>query len=198
MRMALAAIAAFILLCVPAQAAINPTVVQSFWGDRYCSGPSEYAVKLKVKRHKVRTARGKSKTAKRSEQSPRISSHGHSLSLDDVVAPLAEKARAIIADCGSRVISAHRPGARVRGSGRPSLHAAYPARAVDLAGNPACIYRHLKQGWAGGYSTDYGRVAHVHISYEPNGREWGSRFAHYSGHKRRHYARRHYRYAAAR
>lgn len=187
----IAALAAFILLPAQAQAAINPVAVQSFCGDRYCSGPSEYAVKLKVKRHKVRTARGKVvKAAKRSARPH--GSHGRSLSLDAVVAPLAEKARAIIADCGSRVISAHRPGARVRDSGRLSLHASYPARAVDLKGNPSCIYRHL-QGWPGGYSVD-SRIGHIHISYEPGGREWGARFQHHGTR----YAARHRRYAAAR
>jgi hypothetical protein len=78
--------------------------------------------------------------------------------------------------CGSRLISAHRPGARVRGSGHPSLHAV--KRAVDMAGNPSCMYARLK-GWPGGVSTDYARVQHIHISYAPSGMEWGSRFAHW-------------------
>ena len=70
-----------------------------------------------------------------------------------------------------------------------SLHAS--GRAVDMKGNPSCIYAHL-HGWPGGYSIDYGRVHHVHISL--GGREDGLRFAH-GGH-RRHYAhRRHHRYA---
>lgn len=66
-------------------------------------------------------------------------------------------------------------------------------RAVDVQGNPACIYRHLK-GWPGGFSTDYARAPggpHVHISYN-RGREWGLRFAH-RGYSRR-YARLHRRH----
>ncbi len=116
------------------------------------------------------------------------------VSLAGVVSPLAAKAQEICSACGSKVISAvsHR---YVRGSGRLSLHAS--GRAVDITGNPGCIYAHLR-GWPGGVSTDYATIRpnHVHISYSPNGREWGLRFAHYRGGKhRRHYARRHHRYA---
>jgi hypothetical protein len=119
------------------------------------------------------------------------------VSLAGIVAPLAAKASAITRACpGAKVISAVRPGARVRGSGRPSLHAS--GKAVDISGNPRCVYAQLR-GWPGGVSTDYGAVKHVHFSYAPHGREWGARFAHW-GHSRRHrhYARhrRHHRYAA--
>ncbi len=90
------------------------------------------------------------------------------------VAPeLAAKAREIVSACGSRVISGVRH-TRVAGTRRMSLHAS--GRAVDMAGNPGCIYARLR-GWPGGYSTDYGRVRHVHIS-GPGGREDGLRFAH--------------------
>jgi hypothetical protein len=69
-----------------------------------------------------------------------------------------------------------------------------------LSGNPSCIYSHL-QGWAGGYSTDYGHVRHVHVSYSPPGsgylagREWHARFAHYSGGHHGYAHRHHRRYA---
>lgn len=63
---------------------------------------------------------------------------------------------------------------RVAGTRRMSLHAS--GLAVDMAGNPGCIYARLR-GWPGGYSTDYARVRHVHIS-GPGGREDGLRFAH--------------------
>lgn len=64
-----------------------------------------------------------------------------------------------------------------------SLHAS--GNAVDMQGNPTCIYAHL-HGWPGGYSTDYSRVRHVHISYDAaGGREMGLRFAHGGGHKHR-------------
>jgi hypothetical protein len=60
-----------------------------------------------------------------------------------------------------------------------SLHAS--GRAIDIAGNPGCIYRHLA-GWPGGYSTDYGRVGHVHVSL--GGREDGLRFVHGGGRRK--------------
>lgn len=97
------------------------------------------------------------------------------------VAPaLAAKAREIASACGSRVVSGVRH-TRVAGSGRMSLHAS--GSAVDMAGNPSCIYAHLR-GWPGGVSTDYARAPggpHVHFSL--GGREDGLRFAHY--HSRR-------------
>ena len=98
--------------------------------------------------------------------------------LRGVVPALAAKAREIVSACGSRVVSGVRH-TRVAGSGRMSLHAS--GRAVDLAGNPSCIYAHLR-GWPGGYSTDYATApggAHVHFSL--GGREDGLRFAHRHG-----------------
>lgn len=95
-------------------------------------------------------------------------------SLSGVVAPLAAKAAEIVAACGSRVTSAVRQ-TFIAGTRRISLHAS--GKAVDIAGNPSCIINHLA-GWPGGYTTDYGRVRHVHVSYDPGGREWGLRFAH--------------------
>ena len=95
--------------------------------------------------------------------------------LAGVYAPLEAKAREIEAACGSRVISGRRH-TRVAGSRRWSLHAS--GRAVDMQGNPGCIYARLR-GWSGGYSTDYGRVRHVHVSF--GGREDGLRFVHRSG-----------------
>ncbi len=88
--------------------------------------------------------------------------------------------------CGARVVSDVRH-TRVAGTRRISLHAS--GRAVDMAGNPACIYRAL-EGWRGGYSVDYRRVKHVHISHAPNGREWGARFAHHHVSKQRRAVRR--------
>ena len=98
--------------------------------------------------------------------------------LAGVYAPLAAKAREIEEACGSRVISGVRH-TRIAGSRRWSLHAS--GRAVDMQGNPGCIYARLR-GWSGGYSTDYGRVRHVHISL--GGREDGIRFAHRGGRTR--------------
>lgn len=95
-----------------------------------------------------------------------------SVSLAGVVPELAAFARTIAADCGSRVISALR-NTYVAGTRTKSLHA--EGRAVDMAGNPSCIRKHLAN-WGGGASTDYGRVAHYHISW--GGREHGRRFVH--------------------
>lgn len=97
--------------------------------------------------------------------------------LRGVYEPLAHKARQIVAACGSKVISGVRH-TRVAGTRRMSLHAS--GKAVDMRGNPACIYRMLA-GWPGGYSVDYRRVNHVHFSL--NGREDGLRFVHGRKHK---------------
>lgn len=102
----------------------------------------------------------------------------NSTSLAGITPPLAAKAREIVADCGSKVVSSIRRGARVYG-GNASNHAS--GRAIDLQGNPACIYAHL-QDWPGGVSTDYSRApggAHVHVSHNPGGMEWGMRFKHH-------------------
>lgn len=112
-----------------------------------------------------------------------------------VVAPLAAKVAEIQSSCGSRVVSAVRHS-YIAGTRRISLHAS--GKAVDMAGNPSCIYSHLA-GWSGGYSTDYGRVAHVHISYDATGgREMGIRFAHGGGRSHRHAHRHHHRRYAGR
>lgn len=106
--------------------------------------------------------------------------------ISGIVTPLAVKVAEIQSSCGSRVVSAVRH-TNVAGTRILSLHAT--GQAVDVAGNPNCIYLLLK-GWPGGYSTDYSRVAHVHISF--GGREHGTRFVHH------HVRRSHHRYASAR
>jgi hypothetical protein len=112
---------------------------------------------------------------------------GNSVSLVGVVSPLAAKASEIVSACGSVVVSAR--SSRGGRSNHPL------GRAVDVQGNPRCIYAHLA-GWPGGYSTDYGRApggSHVHISYNPGGQEWGLRFAHGVRYTRR----QHHRFAHA-
>lgn len=118
--------------------------------------------------------------------------------LAGVTAPLAAMARRLMDECGASVISGVRK-TYVRGSGRQSLH--WTGHAVDIVGNPKCLYATLaKAKWPGGMSTDYAAVRHVHLSYLKGGREWGTRFAHYRGGvKRTRYARhRGQRYASAR
>ena len=115
--------------------------------------------------------------------------HPRSASFRGVRPELAALASTLASACGSRVISGYRH-THVAGTRRLSLHAS--GKAIDVAGNPTCIYAHLRS-WPGGVSIDYGRVRHVHISYDPEGgREMGLRFAH--GYHR-HYARRHGRYS---
>lgn len=109
------------------------------------------------------------------------------VTLAGVTPVLKQKADEIVAACGSVVTSA--VASRPYRSNHPG------GRAVDLQGNPSCIYSHLR-GWRGGYSTDYAAVRHVHISWNPGGQEWGVRFAHrnpFFGHR---YARRQHRVAS--
>lgn len=62
------------------------------------------------------------------------------------------------------VISTHRPGARIRGSGRPSRHAS--CNAIDFR-PPAGSYREvaawLNANHDGGVGTYSGRLNHIHI-----------------------------------
>jgi hypothetical protein len=112
---------------------------------------------------------------------------GKGRSVAGLVAPLASKLASIQAACpGTVVISALRH-TRIAGTRVMSLHAT--GQAVDVRGPYRCIYAQLAN-WSGGYSTDAGRVRHIHISY--GGREAGLRFAH-GGTK--HHARK--RYAVA-
>jgi len=114
---------------------------------------------------------------------------GYSVSIGSGYGQLAAKAQEIIASCGSTIISGFRPGARIAGSGHASLHAS--GRAIDIRGNPGCIYSHL-HGWPGGYSVDYGAVQHVHISL--GGFEDGVRFSHHRGGHSWHHASGHGRH----
>ena len=114
----------------------------------------------------------------------RVAHHSFSM-LHGVYAPLASKAQEIVSACGSTVISGVRH-TFVEGTHSLSEHAT--GHAVDVRGNPACIYSHLS-GWPGGYSTDYSTMQHVHISL--GGREDGLRFVHH--HSRQHHRHHHRR-----
>lgn len=106
-----------------------------------------------------------------------------STSMAGVVPALAAKVAQIQTTCpGAHVISAVRH-TRIRGSRHMSLHAT--GEAVDMRGNPSCVYAQLRD-WPGGYSTDYGRAQHIHISLAANGREAGLRFTHGGGKSHRH------------
>lgn len=105
------------------------------------------------------------------------------ISMAGVVPALAAKISQIQSACpGAHIISAVRR-TRINGSRHMSLHAT--GEAVDMRGNPSCVYAQLKD-WPGGYSTDYGRARHIHISLAANGREAGLRFAH-GGRSHRHH-----------
>ncbi|MDQ8730411.1 hypothetical protein [Bradyrhizobium sp. LHD-71] len=104
-------------------------------------------------------------------------------SMAGIVPALAAKVAQIQSVCsGAHVISAVRH-TRIRGTGRMSLHAT--GEAVDMRGNPSCVYAQLRD-WPGGYSTDYARAKHIHISLAANGREAGLRFTHGGGKSHRH------------
>ncbi|MEM9030784.1 MAG: D-Ala-D-Ala carboxypeptidase family metallohydrolase [Pseudomonadota bacterium] len=67
-----------------------------------------------------------------------------------------------------RVISTYRRGARIRGTGRPSLHAS--CRAVDFhppRGKYRAVVRWLKANHSGGVGTYSCRMHHIHIDNGP-------------------------------
>ncbi len=126
-----------------------------------------------------RAERNASPTPRAAVERAAHTSEGYSAGL---VGPLQAKLASIQAACpGTHAISGIRH-TRIAGTRRMSLHA--QGKAVDVRGPYGCIYAQLK-GWSGGYSTDSGRVQHIHISYDDaGGREMGLRFAHGGG--RRH------------
>lgn len=153
--------AAMMLACEPARADINP------WSAEIAaSGQGAQPAAVRVAGRHSHRIRVKFKV----RETPDAPTGGM---LRGVNYELASKAREIVSACGSRVVSGVRH-TRVAGTRRMSLHAS--GLAVDMVGNPGCIYAHLR-GWPGGYSTDYARARHVHIS-GPGGREDGARFAH--------------------
>lgn len=193
------------IVCAPLTAHAKPTKhprhgpVTQFAGDRYAPQMAQGAAAGDVTRSVRERRRAHPRAGKRrwapvprprpGYVTPRtIGKAGPSRSLAGVVAPLAAKARDLQSACGSHVISAVRHTYIAGTGGRLSLHAS--GRAVDMVGNPACMYRALRH-WPGGVSVDYGRVRHVHFSYNPGGPEWGTRFHHHRGkYRKSRYARR--------
>lgn len=103
-------------------------------------------------------------------------------SLNGFPTQLVSKVRELQSSCGSKIVSAYRPGARVCSRGRCVRSNHSIKRAVDMQGNPTCMYARLRS-WPGGVSTDYNTAPggkHIHISYNPGGMEWGVRFRHTS------------------
>ena len=87
-------------------------------------------------------------------------------------ASLSEIVARLQSQCGAKIISSVRPGARTP-FGVQSCHAT--GQAVDMTGNYACMYSVLRS-WPGGYTTDSGRCRHIHIS--SCRMEYGLRFKH--------------------
>jgi len=151
--------------------------------------PNLFAPPVSVKATKHRSVKIKHARIKREQQHVRSAvpmprSRPAGVSLIGVVPQLAAKITDIVGTCGSEVVSAVRH-TYVAGTHHISQHA--NGTAVDITGHPSCIYSMLR-GWPGGYSIDYRRVGHVHISI--GGHEAGLRFVHGGGH-RRHYAHHH-------
>ena len=130
------------------------------WGHRAASRP----------RHALRYARHRLRRLAHYDTAP----------LGCLPAELRAKVAEIIGACGTHVLRTFTPGAVIAGTRHLSEHAF--CRAADLAGNPACIYAHLR-GFRGGVSTDYGRMRHVHVSWHPGGWEQGVRFVHGGGYR---------------
>lgn len=68
-----------------------------------------------------------------------------------------------------RVISGHRPGARIAGTRKPSYHAS--CRALDFhppAGTYSRAVSFLRSNWDGGIGTYSGRLHHIHIDNGPS------------------------------
>lgn len=147
-----------------------PTEANAYWISDLAAG---------VQRHHRHTVQH-SKAALNQERHDVISYAHGTTSLDGYPKELIDKTHEIERDCGSKIVSAYRPGAMVCYGGRCRLSDHATKTAVDIAGNPVCIYARLR-GWRGGYSTDYAAVRHVHISYNRHSPEWGARFAHHPG-----------------
>ena len=159
----------------------SPAIQAFAWPNFFAPAP------IKMLRHRSRRVHVRHRHVKSSMPMPR--QRPEIVSLIGVVPKLATKITEIVGTCGSEVVSAVRH-TYVIGTHRISQHA--NGTAVDITRNPRCIYS-LLRGWPGGYSTDYRRVRHVHISI--GGREAGVRFVH-GGHHRR-YAHRYHRHRAA-
>lgn len=110
-----------------------------------------------------------------------------------LVAPLAAKLASIQASCPGTVAVSGVRHTRIAGTNRISLHAS--GKAVDVAGPYGCIYAQLR-GWPGGYTTDAGRMRHIHISYDADGgREMGQAFRHGGGRRYARHKAGHHRHA---
>ena len=174
MKFLMAAIAAlfFASLASPAEAKSVKTMQVNTCNDRGCFN---FSANYKQNGRSV----AKRRIARKAASRPALDANGNrgfcqfgpnrgSISLAPVVQPLKSKIEEIVNACGSKVVSTG-----CRGGVTPN-HREW--KAVDVKGNPSCIYARLK-GWPGGYSVDYSAVQHVHISYSRK-YEWGVRFRH--------------------
>lgn len=123
----------------------------------------------------------------------RYAPRAEATSTGGLVAPLAAKLASIQAACPGTVAISGVRHTKIAGTNRWSLHT--QGKAVDVQGPYGCIYAQLR-GWAGGYSTDAGRMRHIHISYDAQGgREMGLAFRHGGGHRYARHRAGHHRHA---
>jgi len=66
-----------------------------------------------------------------------------------------------------QVISSHRPGARIAGSGQPSLHGSCRAVDFNTSGNYGAVVAWLKANHNGGVGTYSCGMNHIHIDNGP-------------------------------
>jgi hypothetical protein len=194
-------IASIAIACISSAAEARRAPVdlsQEFIGDRYSGyAPAQAPQVYVVKKSKKAYRKAKRQVAAVAKVVQGALAQHVTKDLTGFPEPLVAKVRELERECGSKIVSAFRPGARIARTGVLSNHA--KRKAVDMAGNPACMYAHLK-GFRGGVSTDYHSAPggkHIHISYNPGGPEWGKRFAHSGGKGRVRYAKKRVRYAGA-
>ena len=103
----------------------------------------------------------------RGSRAPRGSSQGHgSHCMPEPIRAVLDTVRTMFGAVG--IISAHRPGAKIAGTNKPSYHAS--CRAVDIVPpkhKRAEVIAYLKANWNGGLGTYSCGAHHVHLDTGP-------------------------------
>jgi hypothetical protein len=175
---AIATIAALCLLSFSAHATGGPDSVRvlTSTGYEYVSAPAATA-KRHAQAQKAKPVRiAKTRTLRHADRSIfqyAIDQQGNTVGFNSGSAsclPASVKAR--LAEVEARfgkvsIVSTFRRGARIAGSGHPSLHA--DCRAVDfkVRGNQAGAAAWLKATHEGGVGTYSGQMSHIHIDNGP-------------------------------
>lgn len=155
--------------------------VHGMFGDGYSSGKSSYGYKKtrtrkrygKRRSYKRRSARSYSKRRYGKRRVARRSSRRSSGSASASRTCLKASARALLNRIESNfgrvhVISTCRPGAVIRGSGKPSKHRY--GLAVDFkapSGKKAAIVRWLIKNHQSGGTMTYSGMSHIHVDIGP-------------------------------